>query len=115
MVETFKRMNKSDNQYILVFLNKKKLMTSNASLSFDMNQEAISKDPDVLAPSADISYPSAPTFQRLDLPTQVLIMSDSRKELEINKGMKSMISHLKVLDHWIDEAKKFIPFLYSLK
>jgi cytoplasmic FMR1 interacting protein len=91
-------------------------MTSNASLSFDMNQGTISKDPDVLAPSADISYPPAPTFQRLDLPTQVLdIPSTDKSKPPINKEVPLIINHLNVLEKGIDEAKKFIPFLYSYR
>jgi cytoplasmic FMR1 interacting protein len=100
----------------LLTKKKKVKMTTSSSLTFEMNLTAISKDPDVLAPSADISYPAAPTFQRLDIPTQVLdIPATNESKQPINAELPKMIKHLNILETGIDEARKYIPFLYAYR
>ena len=82
--------------------------TEKQSLGFVMDDTTASKDPDVLPPSADVSFPPLPTFNNLDQPTDAL-------KIGINKEVSAQINHLKVLNQYIEDLRVFIPFLYSYR
>ena len=96
---------------IYFFSNKKMADSpeSPRSLGFEMDATAASKDPDVLPPSADVSFPPLPTFNNSDQPTAALNVD------KINNEVYQEIQNLKVINRYIQEARVFIPFLYSYR
>lgn len=68
-----------------------------------------SKDPDVIAAPAQISYPPEPSFGYLEVPTRSLQAN------RINASVSDQLRILRILTDSVEESKPFLPFLYTYR
>ena len=68
-----------------------------------------SKDPDIIANPAQISYPPEPDFNYLEIPTDLLT------SIRINFSMDNLLQTLRIISDKIKEAKDYLPFLYTYR